>query len=326
MTETAATPVVRARKPAPLWQKLLPWIITAACFLYLYTRIDAAAARQGESLVPYLGDVFSRVRWSTWLALMVPYSIFFLLIDSLVLWRVVNWFNTRVSYADILPVRASTYILSILNEQVGKGAMALYLNRRDGVPGWQVGSSMLFIMFCEFYYLLTWATIGTLLRWDSLPPVFHQIPILASVAAIFFALWVLYFRGALLPNVKLRDRDIFHAFRQARPWQYGVILLMRSPALLSAVFVYTWSLGLFGIHASLGQILGYLPVIFFGAAVPGPMRAVAITMWTQLFPDHVGEAAAFGLCMHNFFIFFNAALGLLFMRRAQREIFGGDAT
>jgi hypothetical protein len=325
MTEMATTPVVRARKPAPLWQKLLPWIITAACFFYLYTRIDAAAARQGESLLPYLGHVFSRVRWSTWLALMIPYSILFLLIDSLVLWRTVNWFNTRVSYGDILPVRASTYILSILNEQVGKGAMALYLNRRDGVPGWQVGSSMLFIMFCEFYYLLTWATIGTLLRWDSLPPVFHQIPKLAAVAAIFFVLWVLYFRGTLLPNLKLRDRDIFHAFRQARPWQYGVILLMRSPALLSAVFVYTWSLGLFGIEASLGQILGYLPVIFFGAAVPGPMRAVAITMWTQLFPDHVGEAAAFGLCMHNFFIFFNAALGLFFMRRAQREIFGEKA-
>jgi hypothetical protein len=28
--------------------------------------------------------------------------------------------------------------------------------------------------------------------------------------------------------------------------------------------------------------------------------------------------------MHNFFIFFNAAIGLLFMRRAQREIFGGE--
>jgi hypothetical protein len=31
------------------------------------------------------------------------------------------------------------------------------------VPGWQVGSSMLFIMFCEFYYLLAWATLGVAL-------------------------------------------------------------------------------------------------------------------------------------------------------------------
>jgi hypothetical protein len=40
-----------------------------------------------------------------------------------------------------------------------------------------------------------------------------------------------------------------------------------------------------------------------------------------LLPDHAAEAAAFGLVMHNFFIFFNAAIGLLFLRRAQREIF-----
>ena len=68
----------------------------------------------------------------------------------------------------ILPIRASAYILSILNEQVGKGAMALYLHRRHGVPGWEVGSSMLFIMFCEFYYLLFWALIGWTISRDVL--------------------------------------------------------------------------------------------------------------------------------------------------------------
>lgn len=322
---TIATPTA-SRRPGARWQRLLPWLVTAACFLYLYTRIEGAALRQGQSLVPYLSSIFERVRWSTWLALMVPYSLAFFLIDSLVVWRVVNWFNTRIGYTDILPVRASTYVLSILNEQIGKGAMAIYLNRRDGVPGWQVGSSMLFIMFCEFYYLLAWATFGTLLRWDSLPSIFHRIPLVTIAAAVCFVLWISYFGGRILPGSRLREREILHAFRRARPWQYLVILGLRSPALLLAVFVYTWSLGLFGIDASLGQIFGYLPVIFFGAAVPGPMRAVAITMWTQLFPDRVGEAAAFGLCMHNFFLFFNAALGLLFMRRAQRELLGGEVT
>ena len=31
---------------------------------------------------------------------------------------------------------------------------------------------------------------------------------------------------------------------------------------------------------------------------------------------------AFGFVMHNFFIFFNAGVGLLFLRRASREMFG----
>jgi hypothetical protein len=33
--------------------------------------------------------------------------------------------------------------------------------------------------------------------------------------------------------------------------------------------------------------------------------------------------ATFGLVQHNFFIFFNAAIGLLFLRRANRELFAG---
>ncbi len=256
---------------------------------------------------------------------MVPYSVFFFLVDSLVVWRTITWFNTRVSYADVLPIRGSAYIISILNEQVGKGAMAVYLNRRDGVPGWQVGSSMLFIMFCEFFYLLSWATVGVLLRWDELPEVFHSIPIIALGAALFFAAWVLYFRGKIAPGMRLRDREILHAFRSARARQYGLIILLRSPALLAAVVVYTRALELFGVDVEMLDMLGYLPVIFFGAAVPGPFRAVAIALWTQLFPENPGQMAAFGLVQHHFFIFFNAAIGLVFLRRANRELFGAGA-
>jgi hypothetical protein len=69
-------------------------------------------------------------------------------------------------------------------------------------------------------------------------------------------------------------------------------------------------------------MLGILPVIFFGAAMPGPMHSVAILFWVLLFPDKPGQMTAFGFVMHNFFIFFNAALGLLFLRRATRELFG----
>jgi hypothetical protein len=253
---------------------------------------------------------------------MVPYSLLYFAIDAGVLWQVINWFNARVRFADILPVRASTYILSILNEQVGKGAMAVYLHRREGVPGWQVASSMLFLMFCEFYYLLVWATVGWAAMRGALPAVFGLIPALAVAAAVFLALWIAYFRGAILPGVRLRDRDLFHAFRLARPRHYAAMLAMRSPALLVAVVVYTLSLRLFGVETGFVEIMGVLPVVFFGAAVPGPMRSVAITLWVTLFPEHPGEMTAFGLVMHNFFIFFNAALGLLFLRRANRELFG----
>ena len=246
--------------------------MTLRVLRYLYFQIERQAARQGQGAFSLLASVFSSVHWLSWLALMIPYSAFFFLVDSLVVWRVVNWFNTKVSYTNILPIRASAYILSILNEQVGKGAMALYLNRRHGVPGWEVGSSMLFIMVCEFYYLAGWGTLGSWLQWERLNPVFHRIPLLFAVALIFFALWVLYFRGVIAPASQLRERQIFHAFRQARWWQYAVVVLLRSPALLAACFVYANALRLFGVEASYPDMLGYLPVISYGDAVPGPSR------------------------------------------------------
>ncbi|MCR9276831.1 MAG: hypothetical protein NXH85_02560 [Pseudomonadaceae bacterium] len=305
-----------------LLKKTLPWLITIGCFVFLYSRMNGPAAAQGMSVAAYLGNVFAGVNWWAWLSLMVPYSLFFFLVDSLIVWRVINWFNAKVSYGDILPVRASTYVLSILNEQLGKGAMALYLNRREGVPGWKIGSSMLFIMFCELLYLCAWANIGLVLQWESLPEVFRALPWVGMALVALFAIMLLYFSGRILPNFKLRDRDIMHAFREAKIGQYLLILVLRSPALIAAVFVYAEALSLFGVEISYLQMLGILPVIFFGASIPGPFRAVAVSLWVILFPAYPAEMSAFGLVQHNFFILFNAVIGLIFMRRAQRELFG----
>jgi hypothetical protein len=325
MTEantTVSTAPATATKKAKPWQRLLPFLITAACFAYLYTRLNHAAQAEGSGLLPYLAKSFENVSWTRWLALMIPYCFLYLLIDSLVVWSVINWFNTKIRYFDILPIRASAYILSLVNEQVSKGAIALYLNRRDGVPGWEVGSSMLFLMFCEFYSLILWGTIGVFGRWNQIQPVFHTIPWIALGAVIFFALFHLFFSGKIGSGIALRERPIFRAFRLAKVWHYGAVILMRAPLVIAGVIVYTLALRLFGGTVSFGEMLGYLPVIFLGAAMPGPMHSVAILFWVLLFPDKPGQMTAFGFVMHNFFIFFNAGVGLLFLRRASREMFG----
>jgi len=303
------------------WQRLLPWLITAACFAYLYSRLGRAAAAEGSRLLPYLARSFENVSWSRWLVLMIPYCIFFLVIDSLVVWYVINRFNARLRYADILPIRASAYILSMVNEPVSKGAIAFYLSRRDGVPAWEVGSSMLYLMFCEYYYLLIWATIGVMLEWDRFPKVFHLIPWIALASGAFFVLFHLFFSGKIRWGVALRDRPIFRSFRLAKIRHYGAVVALRSPLMITGVLAYTLALRLFGVSANFGEMLGYLPVIFFGAATPGPMHSVAILFWVILFPERPGQMTAFGFVQHNFFIFFNAGIGLLFLRRATRELF-----
>jgi hypothetical protein len=320
-SQSAVAREAGARKPSP-WQRLLPLLITIACFAYLYRAIDRAAVAQGTTLLAYLAKSFENVNWIYWLALMVPYCCLYVIFDSLGVWCAINWFNAKIRYADILPIRASAYILSLVNEQVSKGAIAVYVNRRDGVPGWEVGSSMVLLIFCEFYSLILWATIGVILRWNNFQPVFHIIPWIALGALVFFVLFYLFFSGKIGSGAALRDRGIFRAFRLAKVWQYAALLALRAPLVIAGVIVYTVALRLFGGSIGFGEMLGILPVIFFGAAIPGPMHSVAILFWVLLFPDRPGQMTAFGLVMHNFFIFFNAAVGLLFLRRATRELFG----
>jgi hypothetical protein len=319
--------VTESGKPTPSGRsnalgRLVFLAITAACFTFLYYRLNGAAAREGLTLVDYMSRVFANVRWLPWLLLMMVYSGFYFTIDTLVVTRALNWFIQPIRYRDILPIRASAYIISLFSEQIGKGAMAYYLNRRDNVPGWEVGSVMLFIMFCEIFYLLVWATVGFVVSRSALPPIFGLMPFIALGAAAVFTLWVLYFRGTILPDNRLRDKNIFHAFKMATLRHYALFFLLRSPALLVAVLVYTIALNLFGVQASLLPLMGYLPIIFFAATVPTPMRAAAITLWVVLFPRNEGQMAAFGFVQHNFFILFNALIGVVFLRRAQRELFG----
>ena len=202
--------------------------------------------------------VFASVSWGRWLALMIPYSAFFFLVDSTVVWRVVSWFNARVPWIDILPIRASAYILSILNEQVGKGAMALYLNRRHGVPGWEVGSSMLFIMF-RVLLLTFWASVGYAIAGDDCRASLRCVTWIALGALAFFWLWS--------PTSGAGSRRARHCatkrFLKAFPrgGSAGATSHGRAapPALLAAVVVYTLALRLFGVEASFLQISASCP-------------------------------------------------------------------
>jgi hypothetical protein len=297
--------------------------VSAACFAFLYTKLERASGPD-RSVAAYLLEAFAAVDWGRWVVLMFVYSVFYLLVDTAVLWRVVNWFNASVRFAELLPVRASAYILSILNEQVGKGAIALYLNKRNGVPAWEIGSSMLFIMVCELLYLFFWATVGLLLFGSKLPPelaVFRGVPWVAGGAFLLGALAIWAFRSPRFADAGWRNRPLLRAFREARPWHYAAVMLLRSPSLLAAVAVYAAAANLFGVRIGFFEMLSYLPLVIFGTLVPGPFRAVAVTMWPTLFPEHAAAMTIFGFVQHNCFVLFNAAIGLLFLRHTNRELF-----
>jgi hypothetical protein len=328
MSETPDTgEEVRARKSNLLF-RVGTWVIALGCFYLVYGRTAEAAARDGLNVLDYLARFFGEANWMAWLGLMIPYSLFFFIIDAHVTWRVIRWFNApRIKFGNVLPIRASAYILSLVNEQVGKGAMSLYLYRRYQVPALAAISSMLLLGLMEIYQLLFFSSVGVFYGFDvvsaasSALPLDVILPSVFGVACVYLPLHIAYFRGYLFKNSTVREKSIVHAFRQARPVHYLLIVLLKAPVLIGAIIVYTLALDLFNVDVSFNQMLAFLPVIFLAAALPLPFHAGALLLWTVLFPEYP-EVGAFSLVMHTFFVLFNALIGVVFLPRANKELFG----
>ena len=326
-SERASVTEKKEKKTGKLVFSVCTWLLTAGCFYLVWGKINTAAVLEDQEVIEYLLTFFGQANWVLWLGIMVPYSVFFFIVDTHATWRVIRWFNVSdIELKAILPIRASAYILSLVNEQVGKGAMSLYLLRRHDVPGWEALSSMIFLGIVEIYQLLIFSSVGVLLGFalvqeaSSVLPLDLILPAVFVSAFLYLPIHVAYFRGRVLKKFTLRDRPLFHALRQGTPRHYLLVLLFKAPNLVGAVIVYTVALELFQVDVSFGQMLAFLPVIFLAAALPLPFHAGALLLWTVLFPDYP-EVGAFSLVMHTFFVIFNAIIGTLFLPRANRELF-----
>jgi len=250
---------------------------------------------------------------------MVPYVVFYFLVDTFVVQQAVSWFNVRVPYRDILPIRATTYILSLVNTQLGQGGVALYLHRKYDVPFWEITSTVIFISFVEIYQLAFYSFVGAAVGGElgRVAP----LPVYAGLAG-FLVVHLWYFsrpRGGRLAQAR-----VLATFRKARPRHYLQLLLYKTPNLLAAVTVHWLALPLFGMHVPFVALLTFLPLVFFFAALPiaaahlGPSQAAWVYFFRRWAPE--ADLVAYSLAAHLTFMLMNAAIGLVFLRRAAREL------
>jgi hypothetical protein len=295
------------------------WLIAAACFGFVAWRVRRAADLAGQDLPDYLADALRGVQWFPWLAAMALYSAAFVVLDAVLLTRVVSWSVLPVRVRDMLPLRAAAYVLSLVNEPVGKGAVALALHRRYRVPVTTAASPLVFVMVAEFVSLSLWALAGWTVGRERLPEAFSAVPWIAGLGLGAVAVGQFALRSTARGRALTARRRVLGAFGRATPRRYAEVVALRAPAMALAVGVYTAALHWFGVSVTVTETIGMLPAVLLAAAVPGPMRAVAIAAWVALFPDDPARAAAFGLLQHLTFLLFNALIGLAFLPAALRS-------
>jgi hypothetical protein len=291
-------------------KRLWPIVLTIAIFAVLFMRIPFAR----------LVEVLSHARLVPFLTLMASFSIAFFAIDTLVLTTAIRWFHGPLAYRDLLPVRAATYIVSIVNTQLAQGALALYINRRFLTPLGEITGTVALLILLEVTQLVLFATVGMLSFASRVPSGLFYGP--AALAVIWIVL-LLAVRGPF--DSPLARHSLLRTFRVATGGQILVLLALKASTFALALVVHGLALPLFGIHIPTLRLLAFLPIVFMVAALPLTVAHLGTSQaaWIYFFHDYAAEAdlLAYSLAAHLTFMLANGTLGLVFLPKAYADLF-----
>ena len=123
---SAVTPeeLSRAR---PRWKKIAPYMVTLLFFALIFWRIPIKRVSAALENVPIAKFFY----------VFLPFSLIYWVVDSFCLTWVVRRFNAPLRLRDIMPIRASMYLLALINTNLGQGGVAWYLHRKAGIPSWK---------------------------------------------------------------------------------------------------------------------------------------------------------------------------------------------
>jgi hypothetical protein len=245
--------------------------------------------------------------------------------DTFAMTAVFGRFGCHVPYKDLYLVRASTYLLAVVNYHVGQAAIVGYLYRVRRVPLLRASGWILFIIGINVGTLFLLASAGATRVTGELR-VLRYIPLVCGVGIAVYAA-LLTWKPRLLA-----DRTLFKPlFEMGIPGHvFGV--LVRLPHIGVLLLWHFVSLRMFGVQVTPGAALLYLPAYFAVSSLPGLSvnglgmpQLVAVAFFAPYFhnPAGLGDPAvgkpaviAYSLATAGISMVLQMALGLVCLRWA----------
>jgi len=247
--------------------------------------------------------------------------------DTFAMRSVFGWFGCRVPFVDLFIVRASTYLLAVVNYHVGQAAIIGYLYRARRVPFLRATGWILFIIGINVGTLFLIGSAGAA-QADGELAILRLVPVICAVGVVVYAALLVW-----KPRF-LASRSLF-----APLFEMGVVghikgVLVRLPHIGVLLVWHYVSLRMFGVEVGPGEALLYLPAYFAVASLPinvnglGVAQVVAIAFFSryvavpadvvdpkQVHDLQVAGVTAYSLATSGVSILLQLCLGLLCVRR-----------
>ncbi len=287
----------------------MPWGIAAAILAYLFGRVPAGEAWQAAS----------SARLDLFLPAMVAACALWFLIDSSAFAFLFTRFNAPVSWAEARSLRATTYLATPINWNLGTAAVVLHLRRSKSIAALDSTSTMLFYQAIDGMVLAACVLIGAWLLPHS-PEVASLRTTAAGFEVVLGSTLVLAMTSTPAWGwlERVRNAGILRSHRMARLGD--VVGLAALKAMYFSVFVGIFWLGCrsFGVMIPLQIALAATPAILIVAVLPitpGGLGTQQAAMM-YFFSPYGDEASilAFGLTFPVALILSRCLLGLLYVR------------
>jgi hypothetical protein len=246
-------------------KKAAPYLIAALAVTWVLLRIDGKKLLEDLHKAP--------------LGLFLAVSAFMLVLncaaDTFAMSAVFSRFGCHVPYRDLYLVRASTYLLAVLNYHIGQAAIVGYLYRVKRVPLLRASGWILFIIGINVGTLFLLASAGAArtrgniawLRW---------VPLVCGIGVVAYAVLL-----TVKPRI-LADRALLKPLFEMGIPGHIVGVLVRLPHIGVLLVWHTLSLWMFGVKVPVSAALLYLPAYFAVSSLPVNVNGIGVAQVVAL--------------------------------------------
>jgi hypothetical protein len=258
------------RRPLTILKRIAPWAIALLALGWVFRSIDRHQLVAALEHAPVAAFVAVS-------ALMLVLNC---LADTFAMRSVFGWFGCHVPYWDLFVVRASTYLLAIVNYHVGQAAIVGYLYKARKVPLLRASGWILFIIGIHVGILFLLSSAGASNASGDLK-LLRMIPLTCGIGV-----------GAYATLLTLKPKILAERTLLAPLFEMGIVghikgVLVRLPHIGVLLVWHFVSLRMFGVNVPVVDALLYLPAYFAVGSLPinvngfGVSQLVAIAFFAK---------------------------------------------
>ncbi|UCD85720.1 MAG: flippase-like domain-containing protein [Deltaproteobacteria bacterium] len=313
--------VKKSGKVSRLLRGILPWVITALIFVFIFRRVPFSEIIAAFGLVK--------------IYLFIPLILIFFPItfisDALSHHLAFTWLAKRTRFFEVLRARGASFILGMLNFFIGIGGIGYWFSRTKKVPAGEATSAIVFVMFMNLLSIIALSSVGVVLmpevhlsHFFTLGSEGHLVRIVFITLMVLFFQIFIWVRKPEAPLARwLLFRGPFKVFDRVRFHHFAIVFGLKSFSFSSVLFGIWLGLKTFGVDLSLISIITYVPLVLLIGSIPITVFQLGTTQaaWLFFFRDLAPPATlvAFSVLWSFGFLVMRMVVGLACLPRALKD-------